>query len=153
MATWKFEGIDKYIAELNRLEANTDEVIGRAVYEGAGIVADAAKAALQGIQTDDGFHRPGDMRDGPTSEEKQALINSFGISRMRNQDGYVNVKLGFKGKNPSGLNNSGMARMVESGSSFMRKQPFFTRAVNAAKKKCEDTMAQVLDEEIKKLTG
>lgn len=153
MAKWKFEGIDKYIAELDKLEANTDEIIGKAVYEGAGLVADAARRALQDIETDDDYHPEGEMRKGPTTEEKEALEASFGISRMRDDNGYIHVKIGFHGRNPSGLNNSGMARMVESGSSFMKKQPFITKAVNAKKKQCEEVMRKTLDEEIKKLTG
>lgn len=153
MAKWKFEGLDKYIEQLNKLEKNTDEIIGRAVYEGAGIVADAARAALQNVTTDDDYHPAGEMREGPTTEEKEALEASFGISRMRDENGYVHVKIGFHGRNPSGLNNSGMARMIERGSSFMKKQPFITKAVNAKKKQCEEVMAKTLDEEIKKLTG
>lgn len=153
MARWKFEGLDKYIAQLNKLEANTDEIIGKAVYEGAGIIADAARAAMQNVTTDDEYHPNGEMRDGPTTEELEALEASFGISRMRDDNGYIHVKIGFHGRNPSGLNNSGMARMIERGSSFMKKQPFITRAVNSKKKQCEEVMARTLDEEIKKLTG
>lgn len=153
MAKWKFEGIDKYIAELNKLADNTDEYIGKAVYQGAGLVADAAHQAIRQLATDDGYHKDGEIAKGPPTEVKEALDASFGISKMRNEDGYINVKLGFKGKNPNGLNNSGAARQIESGTSWMAKQPFISRAINHTKKQCEETMAKVLDEEIKKLTG
>ena len=153
MAKWKFEGNDKYIAQLNKLAENTDEYIERAVYQGAGIVADAAHAGIRSIVTDDEYHKDGEIAKGPPSDVKEALDASFGISKMRNEDGYINVKLGFKGKNPNGLNNSGAARQVESGTSWMAKQPVITRAINRTKKQCEETMAKVLDEEIKKLTG
>lgn len=153
MARWKFEGNDKYIAQLNKLVQDTDEYIKKAVYEGAGVVADAAHAGIRSLVTDDGYHPEGELAKGPPSEVKEALDESFGISKMKNEDGYINVKLGFKGKNPNGLNNSGAARQIESGTSWMAKQPFISRAINRTKKQCEETMSKVLDEEIKKLVG
>lgn len=151
MAKWEFSGLDKYVEQLHQLEANTDEIIGRAIYEGAGIVADAARASIEGLTVDDEYHRPGEQRNGPRTEEKEGLLEGFGISKMTTQKSYTYVKIGFHGRNPNGLMNSGAARQIESGTSWMKKQPFMTKAVNANKKKCEETMQKVFDEEIEKL--
>ena len=38
MAKFHFEGVDKLIEQYQKLEANTEEVIGKAIYNGAGVV-------------------------------------------------------------------------------------------------------------------
>ena len=45
-----------------------------------------------------------------------------------------------------------IARSVESGTSFMEKQPFIRRAEQQAKLKVISTMQKTLDKEIEKLT-
>ena len=151
MAKWNFEGNDKYIEQLRKLEADSDDIIKRAVYEGAGLVADAVKAAARDLRTDDEYHKEGDMQMGPRSEQKEGLIDGFGISKMKDEDGYINVKLGFSGTNDRGEKNTTVARQVEGGTSWMVKQPFIRQASNATKNACEQKMAQVFDEEIAKL--
>ena len=99
MAKWKFEGLDKYIEYLRKLDADADEMIRKAVYNGAGVVADSVRSSINGIRTDDSKGK--EMRSGPTSQQKAGLQKGFGISRMNNEDGYINVKLGFSGRNDS----------------------------------------------------
>lgn len=153
MAKWEFKGLDEYVGKLKKLDANTDEIIGRAIYAGAGVVADAVRQALNEIQTDDKYHPNNEMRAGPTTEEKKALLDGFGISKLRQNGTFWNVKIGFSGRNPSGIYNSGLAKQIESGTSWMAKQPFMARTINRKKQECEDTMRKVLEEEIEKLTG
>ena len=43
MAKFQFEGVDNLIAEYEKLEKNTEQVIGKAIYNGAGVVAKAIK--------------------------------------------------------------------------------------------------------------
>lgn len=148
MAKFEFEGLSGYVKTLEQLELETDTIIGQAVYEGASVVANMMKAAIYDIPTDERRHV--DRRDGITSVQKAGLINSFGISPLRNDNGYINVKLGFDGYNAIGQPNVMIARSVESGTSFMPKFQTFTKATNEAKKKCEETMAKALEEEIKK---
>ena len=157
MATWKFEGNDRYIEYLHKLDADADEIIKKAVYKGAGVVADAVKSSINGLTVDDNTNK--DVRSGPTSEEKEGLVSGFGISKMKDEDGYINVKLGFAGrnsrktkKNPNGQANIIVARNLESGTSWLAKTPFVRTAVNSKKDKCEEIMAKTFDEEIKKLT-
>jgi len=157
MAKWKFEGLDKYIEYLRKLDAESDEMIRHAVYNGAGVVADRVRHSINGIRVDDSHGKK--MKSGPTTQQKNGLISGFGISRMQNEDGYVNVHLGFAGRNgrkskkrAQAEANITVARNVESGTPWMAKQPFMRKAVNAAKKECEQVMADTLDSEIKKIT-
>ena len=150
MATWKVEGMEEYIRLLERLDRGATGTIKRAVYDGAGVVADAMKSAMLGIRTDDADHYKDDIKSGPTSEEKSALIAGFGVARMTNDNGYINTKVGFHGKNVNGMSNSGVARQIESGTSWMSKQPVFTRAINASRGKAEQAMAAAFDRAIQK---
>ena len=125
MAKWIVgKGLDKYIAYLQSLEAATDEVIGKAVYEMAKVVADNVKANMMALPAVSNEANIATYKKGYSrlsEPEKEGLIEGFGISPMRNDQGYVNVKLGFDGYNsvktkkyPNGQPNVLIARVTES---------------------------------------
>ena len=99
MAKWIVgKGLDHYIAYLQRLDVATDEIVGKAVYEMAKIVADNVKAnmlALPAVSNEANIatYKKGYSR--LSEPEKEGLIEGFGISPMQNDQGYVNVKLRF----------------------------------------------------------
>ena len=135
MATFKFEGVDKLIAQYQKLDKNTEKVIGKAIYNGAHVVVKAVEAGIQSISTDDRFGTAENPVNGPTSIQKLGLQYSLGVARMRNDNGFYNVKIGFDGYNrvktkrwPSGQPNMMVARSIESGTSWMTKQPFMRKA-------------------------
>lgn len=153
MAKWKFEGLDEYLRQLERLSGSSHEAIGKAIYEGAAIVATSCKAAIESLPVNNQY-----KNDGITSVQKRGLIDGFGISHEQEDGFYRNVKLGFDGYNgqrtkkyPQGQPNSMIARSVNSGTSWRKKNPFMDRATRASKGACEEKMAQVLDDEIKKV--
>lgn len=135
MAKISFPGLKEYELRLSRLGSKTKEIAGKAVYAGAGIVANEIKKGIAGLPA----------RTGVT---KQGLEEGFGISPLQNEDGYLNVKAGFDGYNKNGVPNVLMARVFESGTSRIPKRPFVRPAVNRAKKPAEAKMAEVIDAEI-----
>lgn len=158
MAKFHFEGVDKLIEQYQKLEASTEEVIGKAIYNGAGVVMRKVETAVNGITTDDRYGTPERPTVGPSSIQKLGLIYSLGISKMRNDNGFRNVKIGFDGYNrvktkawPSGQPNLMVARAIESGTSWMQKQPFMRKAETSAKGPCEQVMAETVDKEIQKI--
>ena len=161
MATLKFEGVDAYITELNRLEGATEEIIGKTIYKGAGVVADAIKANIRALPIAQGvMGTEGKKLNGITAAQKTGLINGFGISPMRNQSGQYDVKIGFDGYNrtftkqyPNGQPNVVVARSIEAGTSFRQKHPFVAPAVRATKGQAEAIMKETLEAEIRKVTG
>lgn len=150
LATIRFEGIDQYLAALQRVYGQSEETAKRALYDGAGIVANQIKSALGGIQTSDPDQWYEGQRPGPTPAEKQALIGGFGLAHMDTKNGYISTKAGFKGQAEK-TTVATIARQVESGTSWMRKQPVIRQAANAAKGAAEAAMRKTLDEEIQKL--
>lgn len=90
-----------------------------------------------------------------TVGQKQGLIEGFGVSPLDNENGYINVKLGFSGYNnvktkkyPKGQPNVLVARGIESGASDREKHPFIRTAVNKSKKPAVEAMKQTIDNDI-----
>lgn len=115
---------------------------------------------MQGIDSiivDNKFGTPDNPAQGPTSYQKEGLYRSVGIAKARYDGTFYNVKIGFDGYNhlqtkrwPQGQPNSLIARSIESGTSWMVKQPFMRKAERAAKAPCESVMQQVVEKEIDK---
>lgn len=149
------KGMDEYLQKLGNLELRAPESIGKAVYKGADIVADAVKANINNMPVEDQYS---ERITGIKSIQKIGLIKSFGIAKMRDDNGYYNVKLGFDGYNalktkkyPQGQPNAMIARTFESGNSFTKKIPFVAPAVRATKEAAEAKMTQVIDTEVSKV--
>lgn len=158
MAKIEFRGLDEYVKQLNRIESNTERYIGKALFDGAKVVADTVKASIVALPTDNRAYKEDIMRTGPSTIQKKGLIDGFGVARARMDGTLWNVKLGFDGYNgvkskkwPKGQPNSMIARSVESGTSFMRANRFMAKAVSSAKAQCEATMKRTLENEISKL--
>lgn len=158
MAKFQFEGVDDLVAQYEKLQGNSLKVIGAAIYQGAGVVMKSVSSAVDNIATDNHFGTSQNPTSGPTSIQKAGLQHSLGITKMRADGDFWNVKIGFDGYNnvktkkwPTGQPNSMIARSIESGTSWMAKQPFMRRAEQSAMAPCEKAMAEVVDQEIEKL--
>lgn len=159
MARFEFSGIDNYISQLNKLQQSTkDGVVGKTVYAGAEVVADSVRRAIQALPVGDGRAQGGGLVDTVTLPQKAGLLDGFGISRMKDDDGFVNVKLGFDGYNstrtekyPRGQPNALIARSVNSGTTFRKKTKFVDKAVNSAKKAAEAAMDAACSRAIEKI--
>lgn len=156
MATIEFKGLTEYSAKLNRLSAlNRDKIISAAVYDGAAVVADAIKAQIQALPTDDSHQK---IKAGPTTEVKQALIDHMGIAPLRDDNGFLNVKVGFDGydshpttKYPRGHPVPMLARAVQRGTSFMKPNPFVENAKRTCRRQAEEVMKNRVEKEIEQI--
>lgn len=161
MATFKTQGLDKYVDQLERLGKKTDTVISEAVYEMAKVVADEVKAnliALPSVPDTEGlkaFASEPQQKIPITKAQKWGLVHSFGIASLRNEGGFIHVKIGFDGYNevqtktfPNGQPNALIARSIESGSSTREKTPFLRPALAAARKQAIEAARVKFDEAI-----
>lgn len=164
MASIDFKGIEDYSKALSSLFNDSEEIIKKAVYQGAGIVADEIKEGLKGIPTEEGdnglppYAQDGEKLKGVSRRQKADLIDSFGLAPIENDSGYIQTKAGVDGygsvrtkKYPNGLPNALLMRAVESGTSFREKHPVFRPAVNRSRKRCEAKMGEVIEDEIKRI--
>lgn len=154
--------LENYASQISKLGSRSGEICGKAVYEMAGIVADKIRGNLEAIHAEpdtEGLAAWKEKRKAKlTYSEKQGLLNSMGISPLEDDNGYLNVKIGFDGYNsvqtrkyPKGQPNVLIARALESGSSVRDKQPFVRPAVNAARTEAMKACEKVIDEEVKKI--
>lgn len=150
------KGFEEYEAALSRLR--NEELIGKVTYQGAKVVADEVRKSIQAIPVISGYGtKDHPLPGGVTRPQKEGLLAGFGISGIRNDGGYYNVKLGFDGYNatrtdkfPQGQPNQLVARGVESGTSWKRKHPFMRPAVTRAKKRAVEAMKKACDEACEK---
>lgn len=160
MAKITFPGLNDYELMISKLSKGVDDIAGKAIYAGAGIVADAIKENIKDLPIVRGYGtKENPLPGGVTAPQKAGLINGLGISPMQNDAGFLNVKIGFDGYNatktdkyPQGQPNQLVARGVESGTSWKEKKPFIRPAINASKSRAEAEMARILDQEIEKIT-
>lgn len=160
MATITFKKGDEYLMKLSKLEAATvEKVCGPAIYDAAGLVADNIMLSLLQVPTDEGFGTSDNPVAGPKKEQKKALYESFGITKMEDDGtGFLNVKIGFDGYNniktkrwPNGQPNQLVARSIESGTSFMLKHPFVKEGVSVSRKKAREILKKDVEQNIKKI--
>ena len=132
MANIKFKGFENYAGIIKELEKHSKDIAGAAVYAGAKVVADKVKRQIDHIDSGEKSDYEYDRRE----RQKEGLRKSMGISAMRNDNGFLNVKVGFDGYNdiktrkyPNGQPNAMVARVFNYGTSHNRKQPFFKNAI------------------------
>lgn len=156
MAKIEMRGLDEYTRALARLELGAREkVIGPAVYQGARVAADAIQASISTIPVDNGRGTEAHPQSGINAKQKAALHNSFGVTKMRSDSGFYNVKLGFDGYNdiktkrwPNGQPNAMIARALERGTSWLRPYKFIKDAMSRAKNQALGVMRTEVDKGI-----
>lgn len=159
MAKIEIDAGSEYLARLNQLERSLrKQVIERALYTGAGIVADAIREELKALPVDNSWGTESDKAKGPTTYQKKGLIDSLGVAPMRETDGVIDVKIGFSGYNglktqrwPKGQPNQMVARSVERGTTYMDGHSPIKKAMAKAKKPAIAAMENTIDTEIKKI--
>lgn len=125
--------------KLERLAAKSDEIARKAVYVGAGIMADQVRTNLQKNLVGSDYSQ-GD------------LLDSLGISAPKvDQDGGINSKVGFDGYDQNGVANVLKARVMESGSSKQQKKPFIRPAISQARERARKATADVIEAEYEKI--
>lgn len=153
------KGLDSYIAYLRKIDSISSDMVGEAVYDMAKVVADKVRANIEALPAVSNAANIATYKQGISrlsEPEKQGLLDGFGVSPIQNNDGYVNVKLGFDGYNsvktkkyPNGQPNALIARVTNSGSSYRQKTRFVDKAVSSSRKKAEEAGQVKIDEKIR----
>ncbi len=159
MAKWTMgKGLANYLEKLENLHGASPAIIGKAIYDGAKIVADEVKAEIYKIPIENRFVKDGDpLLSGITYLEKKGLIDGMGIAKIQTDGDYRNVKVGFDGYNEQEsyyygrIANQLIANSLESGTYFRKKNPFISRAVRRCRERAEMAMAKKVDEECAKI--
>ncbi|MBO7662110.1 MAG: hypothetical protein J6U01_01930 [Clostridia bacterium] len=131
-------GLDDLSAMLAKLGEKAQDVASGALFDGAGVVADAMSAAINGIHTEPFKYATGGQKRYPSPEEKAALTGKSGIAKFNKGGEEVNTLIGISGaagySEVAGKSKAVrlIARSINSGTSFMHKQPVFRKAVSGS---------------------
>lgn len=139
MKSMEVEGLDELIRKTEAMGKNPTGLVKRALYVGAGVMADAIKSAVASLPVDDMGTKKSPM-SGVTAVEKEGLVSGIGISRMKAGAEKVEVVIGFAGTNADGVKNTTTMRRVESGTSIRRKKPTIRPTANRTKMQAMDAM-------------
>ena len=154
----EMDGISELIGQLELLAEEADEMYKRAAYAGASVLADEVKKGLNGLKVVKARWGTADNPlEGVTKTAKSDLIAAMGVSKIENDGQKTTVSVGFHGygsrptkKYPQGIPNQMLMRSVESGTSFMRKQPVVRVAVNRAKKQVDSAIEKEITDFLQK---
>lgn len=138
--TIKTDGIEELGKMFAKLNDKAMDVASAALYDGAGIVGDSFTSAIKRIRTEKFKYASDGQQRLPSPEEKEALMGKSGIAKFINNGAEVNTLIGISGAagyadvagKPKAVRL--IARSINSGTSFMKKQPVFRQAKNASTK-------------------
>lgn len=152
------EGMDDLTQMLRGLENAAQGVAAASLYEGAAVVADAVSRAVHGIATEPFRYATEGNKRKPSPEEK-ALLESAprGVAKFKKNGQVVETSVGL---GTSGYGQLGdvtkpvplIANAINSGTSFMQKQPFFRKAVSQTQSRALATIDDGIRKRVEELT-
>ena len=131
---FEVSGMEELAAKMTKLPDRGADVAALALYEGAGIVADAVSNAVQGIATEE-FHYTKYGTRLPSPEEKALVMSARkGVAKFKKSRDRVDTSVGMKNAGYGTIKGKTkpipqIANAINSGTSFMKPQPFFRQAV------------------------
>ena len=137
--SFKVEGMEELIGKMNKLPDKGAKIASEALYEGAGVVADAVSGAVQGIATEPFKYARGGKKRKPSPEEKAIVAGAkHGVAKFRKNGVSVQTSVGYQNAGYAVLNGKTkpipqIANAINSGTSFMQKQPFIRKAFSQSK--------------------
>jgi HK97 gp10 family phage protein len=143
----KVEGMDSITDMLAKAEDAAPGIAAKALYKGAGIVADEISKGARGVTTSRFKYANGWQRQ-PSPEEKEALLSAgaAGIAKFRHTGNSVDTSVGYSRSGYATIDGKQkpvavIANAINSGTSFMKKQPFIRKAVSQSKAKASEAIS------------
>ena len=154
--TMKSEGFEQISKMLNSLGENAQKVASKGLYDGAGVMAAEIKEDAGKINTAP-FHYAVFVTREPSPEEKEIVQKGMGIAKFKKNGADVNTSVGYGNAGYAMLAGKRkpiplIANAINSGTSFMKRQPFFRRAVVQGTAKAEEAIVAKIEAEIDALT-
>ena len=155
--TMQVEGMEELSRKLSELDERAGDVAARALYAGAGVMADAYAQAVNSIKTDKFRYAFNGQKRSVSPEEKAALQGKIGIAKFDRDGSEVNTAVGISGGGYVEIGGKRkavrmLANAINSGTSFMVKQPVFRRAKTQARAAASEAIAQRADQLIEEIT-
>ncbi len=150
--TAKIEGMSELSEMLTALEEGAQGAAAAGLYDGAGIMADAIESAIDGIQNAPFKYTAFGSRL-PSPEEVDAIRGGVGIAKFDKNGSEVQTSIGFANAGYADVAGKSkpialIANSINSGTSFLRKQPFFRKSVSKASKRAEEAIAKTIEQRL-----
>ena len=129
-------GMDELEKKLGQLGEKGQDIAAVALYEGAGVMADSISEAVRGIATEKFWYAAGGRTRKPSPEEKAIVENARkGVAKFHKSPTRVETSVGMQNSGYATLAGRTkpiplIANAINSGTSFMQKQPFFRKATS-----------------------
>ena len=142
----KIDGMAELSELLDRMEEQAPKVAAQALYEGAGIMAAEIRKSAETIKTEPFRYAGGGRSRLPSPEEKQIVLNAgAGIAKFDKNGTEIDTSVGYKASGYAELNGKTkpvplIVNAINSGTSFMRKQPFIRKAASSGSTKAMTAM-------------
>ena len=154
--TVRSEGLAELSTMIDKMAEKAPAVAAQALYEGAGVMAKEIAAGAGSIRTEAFRYASvsrGETRQ-PSPEEKAAVTGAVGIAKFDKNGSEIQTSIGYgnagyaeiKGKQ---VPIAKIANAINSGTSFMQKQPFIRKAASSGKGKAVNAMTAFLEEAFK----
>jgi HK97 gp10 family phage protein len=133
------EGMNELIRSMEKLPEKAAKVAAEALYEGAGIVADKVSGAVNGIATEPFKYAKGGRMRKPSPEEKALVAGAkHGVAKFRKNGVSVQTSVGYQNAGYGTINGKTkpipqIANAINSGTSFMQRQPFMRKAFSQSR--------------------
>ena len=93
----QWEGCDELLRQMDKLPEKAAEIASKALFEGAGVMADAVGRAVQGIATEPFKYAKGGKKRKPSPEEKQIVMQAqHGVAKFKNTGLKIQTSVGFQ---------------------------------------------------------
>ena len=93
----EWEGADELLRKMDKLPEKAAKIAAEAVYEGAGVMADAVGKAIGSIQTEQFKYAKDGKKRLPSPEEKAILEKAkHGVAKFRNDGTVIQTSIGFQ---------------------------------------------------------
>lgn len=149
-------GFDTLAKELETIADHSGEIASRALYAGAGVMADKIRSAVDSQQTQPNREH---KNKSLLPYEKQALQNGLTVEKFIHDKArdYTQTSITFHGRTdhrtesyPNGVPTILLARAINKGTSFRSANRFFSNTVNKTRSEAEQVIVQTAEQEMKK---
>jgi len=153
----KVDGMEEISAMLEKMDKEAAGIAAQALYDGAGVMAEEVRKGAAAIRTAPfKYAREGERL--PSPEEKEIILNAgAGIAKFDESGTEINTSVGYKASGYAELNGKVkpvplIVNAVNSGTSFMKKQPFIRKARNSGSPKAMNAMKAKITEAFEAMT-
>lgn len=159
MAKWDIEvmGLDELSELFQKASKEAEHIAAEALYEGAGIMADAVTRNVKSIKTEKFRYVTGGEQRYASPEEKAIVENArHGVAKFRKNGVDIQTSVGYQNAGYANLKGktvpvAKIANTINHGNSFMKRQPFLRKSFSQNQGAAQAAIENGIQERVEKL--